>query len=244
MAPSVTKFPVANEAVAAATWQSVINEMGGNFVSSGLAPSDGGGLTLNISDGVVFCGGIKHELTGGPFANTMTNATTNYVFFDPATQDFHIDTDNSRPTNAVRIATVTTAGSDITNPTSLDTREGQVGLPVGIITIWSGSTASIPFGWQLCNGTNGTPDLRDKFVVGAGSTYSVGDTGGEATHVLTTAEMPAHTHTYYLHQAAATNYAIFQNNYAESSATTGSTGGDTAHENRPPYYALAYIMRM
>ena len=68
-------------------------------------------------------------------------------------------------------------------------------IPVGGIILWSGSTSNIPTKWHLCDGTNGTPDLRDRFVVGAGSDYSVGDTGGEAEHTLTIGEMPRHNHT-------------------------------------------------
>jgi hypothetical protein len=62
-------------------------------------------------------------------------------------------------------------------------------IPTGIITMWSGSIASIPAGWYLCNGSNGTPDLRDRFVVGAGSTYAVAATGGSADSTVV-----AHTH--------------------------------------------------
>ena len=51
-------------------------------------------------------------------------------------------------------------------------------FPSGGIVMWSGSVASIPSGWLLCDGTNGTPDLRNRFIVGAGSTYAVGATGG------------------------------------------------------------------
>ena len=51
-------------------------------------------------------------------------------------------------------------------------------VPAGAIVMWSGSIASIPTGYVICNGSNGTPDLRDRFVVGSGTTYSVGDTGG------------------------------------------------------------------
>jgi hypothetical protein len=78
-------------------------------------------------------------------------------------------------------------------------------IPSGGIIIWSGSAAAIPTGWVLCNGSNSTPDLRDKFVIGAGSTYAVGDTGGAATvtpagsisvtgTALTEAQMPKHYH--------------------------------------------------
>ena len=76
-------------------------------------------------------------------------------------------------------------------------------IPSGFIGMWSGSVASIPAGWALCNGSGGTPDLRDKFMVGAGNTYSPGGTGGAASatptitvagHALTTTEMPVHSH--------------------------------------------------
>ena len=64
----------------------------------------------------------------------------------------------------------------------------------GIIVMWSGSQSNIPSGWVLCDGNNGTPDLRNRFIVGAGSTYDVNSTGGEATHALSVAEMPSHNH--------------------------------------------------
>jgi len=123
-------------------------------------------------------------------------------------------------------------------------------LPLGTILMWSGSIASIPTGWQLCDGTNGTPDLRDRFVVGAGNGYSVGDTGGEASHTLTISEMPAHHHMTYVgnnagggsttaHDSKVTNFENEQNcNYTET------VGGGQAHENRPPYYAICFIMRV
>lgn len=64
-------------------------------------------------------------------------------------------------------------------------------IPAGAIMLWSGSIGSIPAGWYLCNGSNGTPDLRDRFVVGAGSSYAVDATGGSADTPLV-----SHTHTY------------------------------------------------
>lgn len=73
-------------------------------------------------------------------------------------------------------------------------------VPVGGIILWSGAIAAIPTNWALCNGSNGTPDLRDKFVVGAGSTYAVGATGGAATiniehaHAGTSGAGSSHSH--------------------------------------------------
>jgi hypothetical protein len=74
-------------------------------------------------------------------------------------------------------------------------------LVAGMIIHWYGLAANCPVGWAICDGTNGTPDLRDRFIVGAGHSHGLGDSGGSAaqtitvdSHVLTTAEMPAHGH--------------------------------------------------
>jgi microcystin-dependent protein len=68
----------------------------------------------------------------------------------------------------------------------------QTELPAGFIGMWSGVT--VPSGWYLCDGTNGTPDLRDRFIVSSGLNYNVGASGGSDTKTLTTNELPAHTH--------------------------------------------------
>lgn len=77
----------------------------------------------------------------------------------------------------------------------------QTIVPLGLIAIWSGSIATIPANWHLCDGTNGTVDLRDRFIVGAGNAYAVGATGGATSntptitvsgHALTQAELPAY----------------------------------------------------
>ena len=205
-------------------------------------------------------------------------------------------------------------------------------VPSGIICMWSGESTAIPNGWHLCDGDAGTPDLRDRFIVGAGSTYEVGNTGGEATHKLTTNEMPSHNHgftgTSHSHtgslsgataaSAGSHTHTMSENLTAASSGshthtintaivsgskivahgngdtvinatntddetesggvhthsisgtitaasagahthnvtgkvtvnsttaggTVGSTGGGQAHENRPPYFALCFIMKL
>lgn len=117
-------------------------------------------------------------------------------------------------------------------------------VPSGLICMWSGSI--VPNGWFLCNGENGTPDLRNRFIVGAGTEYNIGDVGGEKTHVLTIDEIPSHTHNYSVVDEKMSSSPL---NTAEDfyknvkNATTSATGGGKAHENRPPYYALAYIMK-
>jgi microcystin-dependent protein len=146
-------------------------------------------------------------------------------------------------------------------------------FPAGGIVMWSGSVASIPTGWNLCDGTNSTPDLRNRFVVGAGDTYSPDDTGGADAVTLTTAQMPAHGHSgstntagnhrhleYHYHYngsgdgggpgasccEGAIEHSGVYTGYAGNHSHTVSinnTGGGGSHENRPPYYALAYIMK-
>lgn len=120
-----------------------------------------------------------------------------------------------------------------------------ISVPVGAIVIWSGSVDNIPAYWHLCDGTNGTIDLRDKFVLGAGNGYSVGVTGGEATHTLTIEEMPSHSHSisYQRHggtgQSTSADFSVGNNTKA-----TSTVGGGAAHNNMPPYYALCYIQRI
>jgi hypothetical protein len=146
-------------------------------------------------------------------------------------------------------------------------------IPLGVISLWYGSIGSVPTGWYLCDGTNGTPDLRNKFVVGAGSTYSVAATGGSTdaivvshTHTATststsTVTDPGHNHTI----ATTPNITGTGANSAEDgpvtstfntgTSTTGitvatattttnaSAGVSGTNANLPPYYALAYIMK-
>lgn len=120
-------------------------------------------------------------------------------------------------------------------------------VPIGGIILWSGARNAIPTGWALCNGQNGTPDLRDRFVIGAGLAYTVGATGGEETVTLTGKQMPAHTHSIGVASIAQKSGGTFRagtgNYYAGVSGESGETGQGAAHNNMPPYYALCYIMR-
>ena len=95
---------------------------------------------------------------------------------------------NSPALTGTPTAPTATAG---TNTTQIATTAFAIanGIPSGCIVIWSGSVASIPSGWVLCNGSSGTPDLRNRFIVGAGSTYAVWATGGSADATLV-----AHSH--------------------------------------------------
>jgi microcystin-dependent protein len=153
----------------------------------------------------------------------------------------------------------------------------DAGIPAYSIILWAGDLGSIPTGFHLCDGRNAyTPDLTDRFPLGAGGAYSVNNYGGSntvtstastvtiGTHVLTTAEIPAHKHTiaedwdssYYLGYGAGLLPAegpTSQNNssyteYAGGGAAhghTGSTltGAGTTGNNMPPYRAYYYIIK-
>lgn len=145
------------------------------------------------------------------------------------------------------------------------------GFPSGGIAMWSGSILSIPSGWVICDGTNSTPDLRNKFIIGAGSTYAVGATGGSKdaivvshTHSATVTDA-GHTHTQTntapdvdtgsLSTGPNTSGSQYGGSTVTSSASTlssttgitvanstvGSSGTDA---NLPPYYALCFIMKV
>jgi hypothetical protein len=142
-------------------------------------------------------------------------------------------------------------------------------IPAGGIFLWSGSIGSIPAGYVLCNGSNGTPDLRDRFVVGAGSTYSVDGTGGSANAIVVshnhTASSssavtdPGHVHLHgvggvgtgfnngtYQSQATISPFNTLSNTTGITVATTttvNSAGNSGTNANLPPYYALCYIMK-
>ncbi len=102
-------------------------------------------------------------------------------------------------------------------------------VPAGIICMWSGALANIPAGWQLCDGTNGTPDLRDRFVMGAPDGVEPGGTGGAATATLAVPNLPAHTHSVNIDPAG-------------SHTHTGSANSSGAHYHtyQRPYYTDDY----
>ena len=101
------------------------------------------------------------------------------------------------------------------------TRADNHRVPTGGIIIWSGSAAAIPIGWYLCNGTNGTPDLHARFVIGAGPTYAVGATGGAATVTLATGNLPAHSHSISI----STGTESVGHTHSGSTGTTGGLEG-------------------
>jgi hypothetical protein len=183
--------------------------------------------------------------------------------------------DTNSPTfTGTPLAPTANAGTNNTQvaTTAFVTTAVAASFPTGGIVLWSGSVVSIPTGWALCDGANGTPDLRNRFVVGAGSTYAVAATGGSTdaivvshTHsAVSTVTDPGHDHTGY------SNLNLFYdggggrpNDAPNGRATSGrewstlneftgvsvstsisTTGSSGTNANLPPYYALAYIMKL
>ena len=124
--------------------------------------------------------------------------------------------------------------------------------------MWSGQSSNIPSGWALCNGQNGTPNLQNRFIVGAGNQYSPGATGGANEVSLTTDQMPSHRHNIEISRSGSVLYPVSMYGKSGSGSndaiqwgvwedridTMSSAGSNASHENRPPYYALCFIMKL
>jgi hypothetical protein len=109
----------------------------------------------------------------------------------------------------------------------------------GIIALWSGSIASIPIGWVLCDGTHGTPDLREKFIMGANaSTTPPGTTGGTTSHLH---DIEIGTIVTELDNGLTVGGSGPFGRYATMTFDAFDSGNA---DNIPPYYALAYIMHL
>ena len=210
-------------------------------------------------------------ITGGAIATTGALNVTGSLTMDGATGSSG--------------QVITSSGSSAT-----PTWTSIVTFTTGMIILWSGSVGTIPSGWALCNGSSGTPDLRNRFVVGAGSTYNPNNTGGSANatlvshnHTASTSTTGAHSHSgstntvgNHVHTANLYSSSVIGgaqgaeggNSYTGSTFSTNgagahshtvsipssgthnhtvsvnSSGTSATNANLPPYYALAYIMKL
>jgi len=123
----------------------------------------------------------------------------------------------------------------------------------GVIVMWSGTVDTVPAGWALCDGNNATPNLLDRFIVCAGGHYGVGNTGGLNAVGLSSEHTPPHNH--FLRQQSISGQSedgvmrivpqsIQTTNNIRDGVNVQIHGEGQPHENRPPYCALAYIMKL
>lgn len=120
-------------------------------------------------------------------------------------------------------------------------------VPSGGIIMFTGLTA--PSGWSLCDGTNGTPDLRNMFIVSQGNNFPINTTGGALQATLLPENLPPHFHVTYANQINVSGGGGTTNTVATSTGdqnglTDFGPGTSTAFDILPPYYSLAYIMKL
>ena len=218
-----------------------------------------------VDDKVTAAGDVQ----GANLIATANVTATDNVNATDVVASGQVQAEHLKSTNDAEVAGVCTATTFVGNGV----------IPIGGIIMWSGTDGNIPANWSLCNGSNGTPNLIDRFIVGRGNDYASGATGG-STHAI----IPEHTHTAtggnhghpvrYSTQtsgsvdADASGGFVLDNtgtiDYAANNAAPGSTAGDqigqsgslsltaanpvgaasTTNANLPPYYAIAYIMRI
>jgi len=205
--------------------------------------------------------GVLEILSGG---TGQTTATAAFNALNPMTTVGDIIYEGTGPA-AARLP-IGTTGQILTVSSGIPSWATITAFVSGMIMMWSGSAATIPSGWVLCDGANSTPDLRNRFVVGATSTYAVGATGGSAdaivvshTHTGTTSTIGNHNHnngnfTQIISTAASTGISFGFGggrpaaNMTDAGShnhtfTTDSSGSSGTNANLPPYYALCYIMK-
>ena len=288
------------------------------FTGGASAVSIAGGSDIRLSNGSwtgnsgstakIQCHDNKLYIVGGAGGIIFREDGTDRWFIDGnghfgvnADSTYDIGTNSTRVRN-IYADTLYGSGANLT---------GIEAFVTGMIILWSGAANAIPSGFVLCNGSNGTPDLRGKFVVGyhdGNNDYDVGDTGGSETVTLSTSQIPSHSHTTnnhshnasvsdpghghsvsisdpgHKHNTSVDGAKLFPGNggahvpyggaggypgthfnmsnantgisanasnantsisvsIGNQNPTTNTEGGGGAHENRPPFYALCYIMK-
>lgn len=237
----------------------------GAVVLEGCALTLVSGTTYNLSAGVAFIDGKVVEVAA---ALALNLTSPQYIVLNPDNDDdFRLhengDTLVSASTRSTSIVgTLPTLTEHITltagvQPSTLKQALDNATLPIGSImmtdsvvsfNVGTGLGSGAWLGFALCDGQNGTPNLKGRFVVGfdnADADYNaIGDTGGAKTVALTIAEMPAHNHSIVLTENDAGNLIATGGTGSGGTQNTSTQGSGTAHENRPPYYTLAYVKKI
>lgn len=204
---------------------------------------------------------VQRSSDGNIFANTFTGDLIGNVTGIASTA-VKLQTPRSITLTGATAGTVTFDGSsDVTITTTANSAFSQ-----GMIIMWAGSSGSIPLGWLLCDGTNGTPNLRDKFIIGSGGQYATGSNGGSNSLTLTVDNLPAHQHNFDTpYSLDSSGSGVFDRSgnrltrydgngetdsgagnaawYYGKTALAGGNVSATPINLMPSYYALAFIMK-
>ena len=218
----------------------------GDFGTSGQLLASDGTDTVWIDASTTSVANANN--VGTNLNSTNTDQFITFVETSSGNNPIRVDTDLKYNPSTNRL----TAGSFAGDGSALT---GVDSFVSGMIIMWNSTVASIPTGFVLCDGNNNTPDLRGRFVVGhhpSNGDYDVNDTGGAEDVTLTVNQIPSHKHTTDLdgYKIVATGPNGFgyislggAGGYPGGMLNMQNTGGGQSHENRPPYYALCYIMK-
>lgn len=206
-----------------ATGQILAKKTAADYDTQWIDAPQSGGTGLTAGDGLTITGGVASVDT--PVKSILTQAEYDALPEAEQNKGMYVIPDSGSGTGG---------------------NNGGSSIPSGIICMWSG--VEPPDGWVLCNGENGTPNLQDKFVLAAGTAHAIGNTGGSEEVTLTVAQMPEHTHSYLKHvdmkigglTDGGSNYYL----YNQTQFPTVASGNSQPHPNMPPYYVLAFIMKL
>jgi hypothetical protein len=240
-------LPNANTTAASANGASTIvaRDASGNFIANTITSNVTGNLTGTAANATILQTTRTIAISGGATGtatsfNGSANITIPVTGLNVSTADSGTlavtrggtgVTTSTGTGSVVLSASPTLSGTPLAPTAVLGTNTTQIattafaianGIPSGAIVMWSGSIASIPSGWFLCDGANSTPDLRNRFIVGAGSTYAVAATGGSADAIVV-----SHTHT-----ATST---VSDPGHNHKPSTEGTTGGFATNQPALPY---------
>ena len=223
----------------------------GNFYDASGDVGNSGQLLSSTGSGTNWIDANTTSVANSINVGTNVNSTNadqfiTFVGSSSGNNPIRVDTDLKYNPSTNRL----TAGSFAGDGSALT---GVDSFVSGMIIMWNSTVASIPTGFVLCDGQNNTPDLRGRFVIGhhpSNVDYDVNATGGAEDVTLTINQIPSHKH-----DTTVDNTKLFPSNgqtsigfggagsYPATTFTMSNTGGGQSHENRPPYYALCYIMK-
>lgn len=220
---SFTKKVVAGQDISSADFRQYFGDFFSEGIKTGFTVSVDSGLDLNVAAGTAYVkdasGGMFQVVSSATETLTATASSTNYVYLhsDNGANWLTISTSATVPDDAMLLATVVAGASTITSVTNVTPGMPSF-VPPGVIVAWSGVLASIPSGWLLCDGNNGTPNLIDRFLQGiTTAATNPGTTGGSHTKTV-------------------------GGNWTAAGDSTTRAPGFTI-DIRPKYYEVAWIMK-